>query len=66
MIISQKDQDFDYQKFPLSEQSKCAPHFGQNIWHACISTILLSHLGHLISLSINMSRSLNLKIMSKG
>ena len=65
MSISQKDPAFDYQKFPLSEQSKCAPHFGQNIWHACISTILLSHLGHLIS-SIHMSSNLDLKIMSKG
>ena len=65
MSISQKDPAFDYQKFPLSEQSKWAPHFGQNIWHACISTILLSHLGHLIS-SIRMSSNLDLKIMSKG
>ena len=65
MSISQKDPAFDYQKFPLSEQSKCAPHFGQNIWHACMSTILLSHLGHLIS-SIHMSSNLDLKIMSKG
>jgi hypothetical protein len=65
MIISQKDQVSSYQKFPLSEQSKCAPHFGQNIWHACISTILLSHLGHLIS-SMRMLSNLDLKIMSKG
>ncbi len=66
MIISQKDLAFDYQKFPLSEQSKCAPHFGQNIWHACISTILLSHLGHLISSAIRIPGNLDLKIMSKG
>lgn len=66
MITYQKDPDFNYQKFPLSEQSKCAPHFGQNIWHACKSTILLSHLGHLISSSMRMSSNLDLKIMSKG
>jgi hypothetical protein len=65
MIIFQKDLVFNYQKFPLSEQSKCAPHFGQNIWQACISTILLSHLGHLIS-SMRMLNNLDLKIMSKG
>jgi hypothetical protein len=65
MTIFQKDLAFDYQKFPLSEQSKCAPHFGQNIWHACISTILLSHLGHLIS-SMRVLSDLDLKIMSKG
>ena len=66
MIISQKDPVFNYQKFPLSEQSKCAPHFGQNIWHACKSTILLSHLGHLISSVMRMLSNLDLKIMSKG
>ena len=66
MIISQKDLVFDYQKFPLSEQSKCAPHLGQNIWHACIAIILLSHLGHLISSVMRISGNLDLKIMSKG
>ncbi len=66
MITFQKDLVFDYQKFPLSEQSKCAPQFGQNIWHACIFTILLLHLGHFISSAIGMLDYLDLKIMSKG
>ena len=66
MIISQKDLVFDYQKFPLSEQSKCAPHLGQNIWHACIFTILLLHLGHMISSPMRLLSNIDLKIMSKG
>ena len=55
----------NYQKFPLSEQSKCAPQFGQNMWHACKSTILSSHLGHVISFAMPTLSNLNLKIMSK-
>ena len=52
-IIFQIDLDFNYQKLPLSEQSRCAPQFVQIMWHACIEDILLSHLGHLISSAIS-------------